>query len=120
MIGLLRRDRKSVSAPELPIGQVFGRPPVLRPALFLALVFYLRQVYTAGSPQAICISKLGVRSSSFFYAGRLSLVRFLFRGKPYDRNRLDPLPRFSSQEHRHGWAAWAKPIAASGAPGARP
>ena len=83
MIGFLRSDRNSVSA------QHFHRQALVASgaaslALFLAIVFYLRQVNVAGSPQGYLYLEVGGTLLSFFYAA-IALVRF--RGT-HDRTAL--------------------------------
>ncbi len=83
MIGFLRSDRNSVSA------QNFHRQALVASgaaslALFLAIVFYLRQVNVAGSPQGYLYLEVGGTLLSFFYAA-IALVRF--RGT-HDRTAL--------------------------------
>jgi len=83
MIGFLRSDRNSVSAQNFH-RQVLVASGAASLALFLALVFYLRQVNTAGSPQGYLYLEVGGTLLSFFYAA-IALVRF--RGT-HDRTAL--------------------------------
>jgi len=83
MIGFLRSDRNSVSAQNFH-RQVLVASGAASLALFLALVFYLRQVSTAGSPQGYLYLEVGGTLLSFFYAA-IALVRF--RGT-HDRTAL--------------------------------
>jgi len=83
MIGFLRSDRNSVSAQNFH-RQVLVASGAASLALFLALVFYLRQVSTAGSSQGYLYLEVGGTLLSFFYAA-IALVRF--RGT-HDRTAL--------------------------------
>jgi diguanylate cyclase (GGDEF)-like protein len=83
MIGFLRSDRNSVSAQNLH-KQVLVASGAASLALFLAIVFYLRQVSVAGSPQGYLYLEVGGTLLSFFYAA-IALVRF--RGT-HDRTAL--------------------------------
>jgi len=115
MIGFLRSDRNSVSAQNFH-RQVLVASGAASLALFLALVFYLRQVSTAGSSKAICISKLGVRSSVSFTR------RLPWSASVAPRShRLDPCLRICPlRNHRNGGLLWAKRFAALRRPGAVP
>ena len=83
MIGFLRSDRNSVSAQNFH-RQALAASGAASLALFLALVFYLRQVSVAGSPQGYLYLEVGGTLLSFFYAA-IALVRF--RGT-HDRTAL--------------------------------
>lgn len=83
MIGFLRSDRNSVSAQNFH-RQVLAASGAASLALFLALVFYLRQVSIAGSSQGYLYLEVGGTLLSFFYAA-IALVRF--RGT-HDRTAL--------------------------------
>jgi diguanylate cyclase (GGDEF)-like protein len=83
MIGFLRSDHNSVSAQNFH-RQVLAASGAASLALFLALVFYLRQVSVAGSPQGYLYLEVGGTLLSFFYAA-IALVRF--RGT-HDRTAL--------------------------------
>ncbi len=83
MIGFLGSDRNSVSAQNFH-KQVLVALGAASLALFLALVFYLRQVSAAGSPQGYLYLEVGGTLLSFFYAA-IALVRF--RGT-HDRTAL--------------------------------
>jgi diguanylate cyclase (GGDEF)-like protein len=83
MAGLLRSDRDSVSAPNLH-RQILVASGAGSLALFFCLVFYLRQVSVAGSPQGYLYLEVGGTLLSFFYAA-IALVRF--RGT-HDRTAL--------------------------------
>jgi diguanylate cyclase (GGDEF)-like protein len=83
MIGFLRSDRHSVSVRSFH-NQVLVASGAASLALFLALVFYLRQVSVAGSPQGYLYLEVGGTLLSFFYAA-IALVRF--RGT-HDRTAL--------------------------------
>ena len=83
MIGFLRSDRNSVSAQNFH-KQVLVASGAASLALFLAIVFYLRQVSVAGSPQGYLYLEVGGTLLSFFYAA-IALVRF--RGT-HDRTAL--------------------------------
>jgi len=83
IIGFLRSDRNLVLA------QNFHKQALIASgatslAFFLAVVFYLRQVGAAGSPQAYLYLEVGGTLLSFFYAA-IALVRF--RGT-HDRTAL--------------------------------
>jgi diguanylate cyclase (GGDEF)-like protein len=83
MIGFLRGDRDSVSAQNFH-KQVLVATGAASLALFFAIVFYLRQVTAAGSPQGYLYLEVGGTLLSFFYAA-IALVRF--RGT-HDRTAL--------------------------------
>lgn len=83
MIGFLRSDRNSVPAQNFH-KQVLVASGAASLALFLAIVFYLRQVSVAGSPQGYLYLEVGGTLLSFFYAA-IALVRF--RGT-HDRTAL--------------------------------
>lgn len=83
MIGFLRSDRNSASAQNFH-RQVLAASGAASLALFLALVFYLRQVSVAGSSQGYLYLEVGGTLLSFFYAA-IALVRF--RGT-HDRTAL--------------------------------
>ncbi|HKV63610.1 MAG TPA: GGDEF domain-containing protein [Candidatus Acidoferrum sp.] len=83
MTGFLGVDRKSVSARNFH-KQVLVACGAASLSLFLALVFYLRQVSVAGSPQGYLYLEVGGTLLSFFYAA-IALVRF--RGT-HDRTAL--------------------------------
>jgi diguanylate cyclase (GGDEF)-like protein len=83
MIGFLRGDRISVSAQSFH-KHVLIASGTLSLAIFLAIVFYLRQVSVAGSPQGYLYLEVGGTLLSFFYAA-IALVRF--RGT-HDRTAL--------------------------------
>jgi diguanylate cyclase (GGDEF)-like protein len=83
MIGFLRSDRHSVSVRSFH-NQVLVASGAASLALFLAIVFYLRQVSVAGSPQGYLYLEVGGTLLSFFYAA-IALVRF--RGT-HDRTAL--------------------------------
>jgi diguanylate cyclase (GGDEF)-like protein len=83
MIGFLRSDRNSVSAQNFH-RQVLVASGAASLALFFCLVFYLRQVSVAGSPQGYLYLEVGGTLLSFFYAA-IALVRF--RGT-HDRTAL--------------------------------
>ena len=83
MIGFLRNGRDSVSAQNFH-RQVLAATGAASLALFLALIFYLRQVSVAGSPQGYLYLEVGGTLLSFFYAA-IALVRF--RGT-HDRTAL--------------------------------
>jgi len=83
MTGFLRGDRNSVSAQNFQ-KQVLVACGAASLALFFALVFYLRQVTVAGSPQGYLYLEVGGTLLSFFYAA-IALVRF--RGT-HDRTAL--------------------------------
>jgi len=83
IIGFLRSDRKSVSAQNIHRHALVATG-VMSLALFLALVFYLRQVSAAGSPQGYLYLEVGGTLVSFCYAAN-AVVRF--RGT-HDRTAL--------------------------------
>jgi len=83
IIGFLRGDRNSVPALNFH-KQVLIASGATSLALFLAIVFYLRQVSVAGSPQGYLYLEVGGTLLSFFYAA-IALVRF--RGT-HDRTAL--------------------------------
>src|SRR5712691_7912383 len=83
MIGFLRTDRDSVSAQHFH-KQALVASGAASLALFLAIVFYLRQVSVAGSSQSYLYLEVGGTLLSFFYAA-IALVRF--RGT-HDRTAL--------------------------------
>jgi diguanylate cyclase (GGDEF)-like protein len=83
MIGFLRSDRHSVSVRSFH-NQVLVASGAASLALFLTIVFYLRQVSVAGSPQGYLYLEVGGTLLSFFYAA-IALVRF--RGT-HDRTAL--------------------------------
>jgi diguanylate cyclase (GGDEF)-like protein len=83
MIGFLRSDRNSVSAQNFH-RQILVASGAGSLALFFCLVFYLRQVSVAGSPQGYLYLEVGGTLLSFFYAA-IALVRF--RGT-HDRTAL--------------------------------
>jgi diguanylate cyclase (GGDEF)-like protein len=83
MIGFLRGGRNSVSAQHFH-RQVLAASGAASLALFLVLVFSLRQVSVAGSPQGYLYLEVGGTLLSFFYAA-IALVRF--RGT-HDRTAL--------------------------------
>ena len=83
MIGFLRSDRDSVSARNFH-RQILVASGAGSLALFFCLVFYLRQVSVAGSPQGYLYLEVGGTLLSFFYAA-IALVRF--RGT-HDRTAL--------------------------------
>jgi diguanylate cyclase (GGDEF)-like protein len=83
MIGFLRSDRNSVSAQNFH-RQILVASGAASLALFFCLVFYLRQVSVAGSPQGYLYLEVGGTLLSFFYAA-IALVRF--RGT-HDRTAL--------------------------------
>jgi diguanylate cyclase (GGDEF)-like protein len=83
IIGFLRGDSDSVSAQNFH-KQVLVTTGAASLALFLAIVFYLRQVSAAGSPQSYLYLEVGGTLLSFFYAA-IALVRF--RGT-HDRTAL--------------------------------
>jgi diguanylate cyclase (GGDEF)-like protein len=83
MTGFLRGDGNSVSAQNFHT-QVLVACGASSLALFFALVFYLRQVTVAGSPQGYLYLEVGGTLLSFFYAA-IALVRF--RGT-HDRTAL--------------------------------
>jgi diguanylate cyclase (GGDEF)-like protein len=83
MTGFLRGDGSSVSAQNFQ-KQVLVACGAASLSLFLALVFYLRQVTVAGSPQGYLYLEVGGTLLSFFYAA-IALVRF--RGT-HDRTAL--------------------------------
>ncbi len=83
IIGFLRSDRNSVAAQNIH-KQALVATGAASLAFFLAVVFYLRQVGVAGSPQAYLYLEVGGTLLSFFYAA-IALVRF--RGT-HDRTSL--------------------------------
>lgn len=83
MIGSLRSGRDSVSAQNFR-KQVLVATGAASLAFFFAIVFYLRQVSLAGSPQGYLYLEVGGTLLSFFYAA-IALVRF--RGT-HDRTAL--------------------------------
>jgi len=83
MVGFLRSDRNSVSAQNFH-KQVLVASGAASLALFFAMIFYLRQVSVAGSPQGYLYIEVGGTLLSFFYAA-IALVRF--RGT-HDRTAL--------------------------------
>ena len=83
MIGFLRSGRNSASAQNFH-RQVLAASGAASLALFLVLVFSLRQVSVAGSPQGYLYLEVGGTLLSFFYAA-IALVRF--RGT-HDRTAL--------------------------------
>lgn len=83
MVGFLRSDRNSVAAQNFH-KQVLVASGAASLALFFAMVFYLRQVSVAGSPQGYLYLEVGGTLLSFFYAA-IALVRF--RGT-HDRTAL--------------------------------
>ena len=83
IIGFLRGDRSSVSAQNLH-RRILLAFQTMSLILFLALVFYLRQVGVAGSPQSYLYLEIGGTLLSFCYAAN-ALVRF--RGT-HDRTAL--------------------------------
>jgi len=82
-IGFLSSDRDSVSAQNVHRRVVMGSG-ALSLILFFAVVFYLRQIGVAGSPQSYLYLEVGGTLVSFFYAA-IALVRF--RGT-HDRTAL--------------------------------
>jgi len=83
MIGFLRGDRNSVPAQNFHQHALIASG-IMSLALFLTVVFYLRQVSAAGSPQGYLYLEVGGTLISFFYAA-IALVRF--RGT-HDRTAL--------------------------------
>src|SRR5260370_3460452 len=83
MIGFLRSDRNSVAARSFH-KQALIASGIMSLALFRALVFYLRQVSAAGSPQGYLYLEVGGTLVSFCYAAN-AVVRF--RGT-HDRTAL--------------------------------
>jgi len=83
MIGFLRGDRNSVPAQNFHKHALIASG-IMSLALFLTVVFYLRQVSAAGSPQGYLYLEVGGTLISFFYAA-IALVRF--RGT-HDRTAL--------------------------------
>ncbi len=83
MIGFLRGDRNSVPAQNFHKHALMASG-IMSVALFLTVVFYLRQVSAAGSPQGYLYLEVGGTLISFFYAA-IALVRF--RGT-HDRTAL--------------------------------
>ncbi len=82
-IGFLSSDRGSVSVQNVHRRVVVGSG-ALSLILFFAVVFYLRQIGVAGSPQSYLYLEVGGTLVSFFYAA-IALVRF--RGT-HDRTAL--------------------------------
>ncbi len=83
IIGFLRSDRDSVAAQNFH-KQILVASGASALALFFAIVFYLRQVSVAGSPQGYLYLEVGGTLLSFCYAA-IALVRF--RGT-HDRTAL--------------------------------
>jgi diguanylate cyclase (GGDEF)-like protein len=83
IIGFLRGDRDSVSGQSVH-AQVLVASGAMSLVLFLAVVFYLRQISVAGSPQGFLYLEVGGTLLSFCYAAN-ALVRF--RGT-HDRTAL--------------------------------
>ena len=83
IIGFLRSDRDSVSTWNLHT-RVLAASGTVSFVLFLAVVFYLRQISVAGSPQGYLYLEVGGTLLSFCYAAN-ALVRF--RGT-HDRTAL--------------------------------
>src|SRR5260370_32132692 len=83
IIGFLRGDRDSVSAQSVHT-QVLVASGAMSLVLFFAVVFYLRQISVAGSPQGFLYLEVGGTLLSFCYAAN-ALVRF--RGT-HDRTAL--------------------------------
>ena len=83
MRGFVRGDGNSVSAQNFQ-KQVLVACGAASLSLFLALLFYLRQITVAGSPQGYLYLEVGGTLLSFFYAA-IALVRF--RGT-HDRTAL--------------------------------
>jgi diguanylate cyclase (GGDEF)-like protein len=83
MTGFLRSDRDSVSAQNFQ-KQVLVASGAMSLALFFVMVFHLRQINVAGSPQGYLYLEVGGTLLSFFYAA-IALVRF--RGT-HDRTAL--------------------------------
>src|SRR5256885_16783544 len=83
IIGFLRRGRDSV-ATQNPHKRVLVASGAASFALFLAVVFYLRQISVAGTPQGYLYLEVGGTLVSFCYAAN-ALVRF--RGT-HDRTAL--------------------------------
>ena len=83
MAGFLRSDRDSVSARNFR-KQALVASAAASVALFVAIVFFLRQVSAAGSSQGYLYLEVGGTLLSFFYAA-IALVRF--RGT-HDRTAL--------------------------------
>src|SRR5882762_9946027 len=82
-VGFLRGDRNSVIAQNVHTRVLVGSGAISL-VLFLAVVFYLRQVSVAGSPQSYLYLEVGGTLLSFCYAAN-ALVRF--RGT-HDRTAL--------------------------------
>ncbi len=83
IIGFLRGDRDSASTQNIH-RRVLVASGTMSLLLFLAVVFYLRQVSVAGSPQSYLYLEIGGTLVSFCYAA-IALVRF--RGT-HDRTAL--------------------------------
>src|SRR5438552_10946352 len=83
IIGFLRRGRDSVATQNLH-KRVLVASGALSVGLFLAVIFYLRQISVAGSPQGYLYLEVGGTLVSFCYAAN-ALVRF--RGT-HDRTAL--------------------------------
>src|SRR5213595_2264732 len=83
IIGFLRRGRDSVATQNLR-KRVLVASGAASFALFLAVVFYLRQISVAGTPQGYLYLEVGGTLVSFCYAAN-ALVRF--RGT-HDRTAL--------------------------------
>jgi diguanylate cyclase (GGDEF)-like protein len=83
MMGFLRSDRNSVPAQNFHKHALIASG-IMSLALFLTVVFYLRQVSAAGSPQGYLYLEVGGTLLSFFYAA-IALIRF--RGT-HDRTAL--------------------------------
>jgi diguanylate cyclase (GGDEF)-like protein len=83
IIGYLRGDSNSVSS-QIVHKHALAASGTMSLALFFAVVFYLRQISMAGSPQAYLYLEVGGTLISFCYAAN-SLVRF--RGT-HDRTAL--------------------------------
>jgi diguanylate cyclase (GGDEF)-like protein len=83
IIGFLRGDRDSVSGQSVH-AQVLVASGAMSLVLFFAVVFYLRQISVAGSPQGFLYLEVGGTLLSFCYAAN-ALVRF--RGT-HDRTAL--------------------------------
>jgi diguanylate cyclase (GGDEF)-like protein len=83
IIGFLRTGRSSVSAGNVHT-RVLAASGVMSLILFFAVIFYLRQISVAGSPQSYLYLEVGGTLLSFCYAAN-ALVRF--RGT-HDRTAL--------------------------------
>jgi len=83
IVGFLRSDRSPVTAQNAHTRALVASG-AMSFVLFLAVVFYLRQVSAAGSPQGYLYLEVGGTLISFFYAA-IALVRF--RGT-HDRTAL--------------------------------